>query len=122
FQVAGLTGSGGIDAAWYAGIYAVGVDVDQFLSYPNGDKCIITSAEKHLSVAVEDTIKAIGGGTAVAGNRHFDAANNGIGVSDFHDKASMFSADVKAKLDAALAAMKAGTLKTCPDKCGVYAP
>src|SRR5262249_3653087 len=57
FQVAGLTGNGVIDAACAAGIYAIGVDVDQYLSYPNGDKCIITSAEKHLSVSVSDTIK-----------------------------------------------------------------
>ena len=48
FQVAGATGNGVLDAACAAGIYAVGVDVDQYLSYPNADKCIITTAEKHL--------------------------------------------------------------------------
>ena len=93
FQVAGLTGNGMIDAACAAGIWAVGVDVDQYLSYPNGDKCIITSAEKHLAISVSDAIKHIADGTAKGGNRAYDATNDGIGVSDFHDKASMFPPD-----------------------------
>jgi hypothetical protein len=53
FQVAGKTGNGVIDAACDAGIYAIGVDVDQWLSYPNGQKCIITSAEKKLQMTVK---------------------------------------------------------------------
>ncbi len=120
FQVAGNTGNGILDAACDANIYAVGVDVDQYLSYPNADKCIITSAEKHLSVAVEDTIKAIAAGTQQAGDAHYDATNDGIGVSDFHDKASLIPSDVQGKLDAALAGMKDGSVVTCPPapQCG----
>jgi basic membrane protein A len=121
FQVAGKTGNGVIDAACDAGIYAIGVDVDQWLSYPNGDKCIITSAEKKLQLTVQKTIDAIAAGTAKGGDSLWNAANDGIGISDFHDKASIMPADLKGKLDAALAAMKAGSLKTCPDKCGVLA-
>jgi len=121
FQVAGKTGNGIIDAACSAGLYAIGVDVDQFLSYTNGDKCIVTSAEKKLTFTVESSIKAIAAGTAKGGDSLWNAANNGIGISDFHDKASLISADLKTKLDAALAAMKSGSLKTCPDKCGVLA-
>lgn len=118
FQVAGNTGNGILDAACEANIYAIGVDVDQYLSYPNADPCIVTSAEKHLSTAVEDTIKAIAAGTQQPGNSHFDATNNGIGVSDFHDKASIIPSDVQAKLDAALAGMKDGSVVTCPSNCG----
>jgi basic membrane lipoprotein Med (substrate-binding protein (PBP1-ABC) superfamily) len=95
---------------------AIGVDVDQFVSYPAADACIWTSAEKHLSNAVSAAIQAIAAGTAVAGDNKFDATNDGIGVSPAHDKT--WPADLQSKLDAALAAMKAGTLKTCPDKCG----
>jgi basic membrane lipoprotein Med (substrate-binding protein (PBP1-ABC) superfamily) len=97
------------------------VDVDQFLSYPNADKCIVTSAEKHVQVAIRDAIKAIGAGTAKGGDSKFDATNNGIGVADFHDKASLITPAIQAKLDAALAAMKATPpLVTCPATgCGV---
>ena len=50
FQVAGLTGNGVIDAACAAGINAIGVDVDQYNSYAASQKCLVTSAEKHLAI------------------------------------------------------------------------
>jgi basic membrane lipoprotein Med (substrate-binding protein (PBP1-ABC) superfamily) len=81
----------------------------------------VTSAEKKLTFTVESSIKAIAGGTAAGGDSLWNAANDGIGISDFHDKKSLISADLQAKLDAAMAAMKSGSLKTCPDKCGVLA-
>lgn len=119
FQVAGLTGNGILDAACDKGILGVGVDVDQFLSYPAAGKCLITSAEKHLQTAVSQAIKAISDGTAKGGNSLFDANNDGVGVSPGHDLASTWPADLQGKLDAALAAMKAGSLTTCPTDCGV---
>ena len=119
FQVAGLTGNGVLDAACDKGILGIGVDVDQFLSYPAVGKCLITSAEKHLQSAVDQAIKGISAGTAKGGNSMFDATNDGIGVSPGHDLASSWPSDLQGKLDAALAAMKAGTLTTCPTDCGV---
>jgi basic membrane protein A and related proteins len=120
FAVAGLTGNGVLDAACDKGIDGIGVDVDQFLSYPAAGKCLVTSAEKHLQSAVDQTIKAISGGTAKGGNALFDAKNDGIGASPAHDMASAWPAELQGKLDAALNAMKAGTLVTCPaTDCGV---
>ena len=118
FQVAGLTGNGLIDAACAAKINAVGVDVDQHQSYAASQACILTSAEKHLSVSVANSIKAISDGSAKGGLKFFNATNDGIGVSPFYDAASKLPADIQTKVDAAIAAMKAGTLKTCPAKCG----
>ena len=57
-------------------------------------------------------------GTVKPGNNLFNAANDGIGISPFHGKDNLISADLKAKLDDAIAKMKAGTLQTCPTKCG----
>jgi basic membrane protein A len=116
FQVAGKTGNGILDAACEANIYGVGVDVDQYLSYPNAAKCTVTSAEKKLAASVAFDINAILAGTAKGGEDHWDASRDGIGYSPFHDLASIVPATLQAKLDAALAAMKAGTLKTCPSK------
>jgi basic membrane protein A len=114
FQVAGLTGNGIIDAACAANINAVGVDVDQHQSYPASVPCILTSAEKHLSVSVADSIEAISAKTAKGGLTFFNATNDGVGVSPFYDAASKLPADIQTTLDAATAAMKAGTLVTCP--------
>ncbi len=121
FQVAGATGNGALDAACDAGIWGIGVDVDQYLSYPTADKCIIFSAEKKLSKAVSDEIKAISDGTAKGGIARFNAANDGVGGSPLYNaSAAGLPADLQSKLDTAFAAMKAGTLKTCPDKCGTW--
>jgi basic membrane protein A len=119
FAVAGLTGNGALDAACDKGIWGIGVDVDQFVSYPTDDACILTSAEKHLASAVAQALKALNAGPVAAGPLVFDATNDGIGVSDFHTNSGAVPADLKGKLDAALAAMKAGTLTTCPADCGV---
>ena len=121
FQVAGATGNGTLDAACDAGIWGIGVDVDQYQSYPTANKCIIFSAEKKLSNGVAGAIKAINAGTAKGGVLLFNAANNGVGGSPLYnaDKAGL-PADLQSKLDTAFAAMKAGTLKTCPDKCGTW--
>lgn len=119
FQVAGLTGNGVIDAACEAGINAIGVDVDQHESYPASQECILTSAEKKLSNSVSQSIVAIADGSAAGGRTTFNAANDGIGVSAFYDAASKLNPDTQSLVDAALAAMKAGTLVTCPaDTCG----
>jgi basic membrane protein A and related proteins len=118
FQVAGLTGNGVLDAACAANIKGIGVDVDQFLSYPNAAPCLLTSAEKHLELAVSDAIISKAAGSLKPGTILYDAKNNGIGVSPGHDNASAWAPDAQSLIDAALAGMKAGTLKTCPEKCG----
>ena len=118
FQVAGLTGNGVLDAACAANIKGIGVDVDQLLSYPNAAPCLLTSAEKHLELAVSSALEAKAAGTLKAGTLLYDAKNDGIGVSPGHDNASAWAPDTQAKIDAALAGMKDGSLKTCPDKCG----
>jgi basic membrane lipoprotein Med (substrate-binding protein (PBP1-ABC) superfamily) len=94
------------------------VDVDQYVSYPSADKCIIVSAEKHLAVAVSSTIEAIAAGTAKGGISKFNASNDGVGVSAITNVT--LSADAQTKLNDALAGMKAGTLTTCPAKCGKW--
>jgi basic membrane protein A len=113
FQVAGKTGNGILDAACEAGIYGIGVDVDQALSYPNAAACVITSAEKKLALAVETDITNIVADTMAGGDDHWDASRDGIGYSPFHDNADVFPDNMASLLDAAFAQMKAGTLQTC---------
>lgn len=119
FQVAGQTGNGAIDAACAANINAIGVDVDQYQSYPASQKCILTSAEKHLTKSVSTAIQDISAKTAKGGRYEFNAKNDGIGLAAFYDAASKLPPDMQAKIDTALAGMAAGTLVTCPaDACG----
>lgn len=123
FQVAGKTGNGVLQAACAASIVGIGVDVDQYLSLNAASdptyKCILTSATKGLSASVESTIKAIADGSAKGGNVVYDATNQGIGLAPFTPTSGV-SADVQAKIQAALTGLQSGAIKSCPDapKCG----
>lgn len=118
FQVAGLTGNGVLDAACAATILGIGVDVDQFQSYPNAGPCLLTSATKSLQLAVSDALKAVAGGSATPGDVLYDAKNGGVGVSAGHNNSNKWAADTQIKINTALAGMQDGSLKTCPDNCG----
>ena len=85
FQVAGKTGNGVLQAACDAGIYAIGVDVDQFKSTPETAACTVTSAEKKLETTVSNAIQRIGAGTDVGGTLYFDISDGSVGISPFHD-------------------------------------
>jgi len=120
FQVAGGTGVGVLQAACAAtGVYGIGVDVDQAPSFPDL-KCVVTSAEKHLALAISAAIVRISKGTDKGGNIVNDAKSDpvGVGISDFHALSSMLTPDLKAKIDAALAGLKDGTIDPCkPQAC-----
>jgi basic membrane protein A and related proteins len=88
FQVAGQCGLGALDAAKSQGKYGIGVDADQAYL---GDY-IITSAQKKVNVAVEDTIKdvqndAFKGGT----DRTFDLKTEGVGLGKLQGPATAYT-------------------------------
>lgn len=122
FQVAGLSGAGAIEAACAAsGVIGIGVDVDQSKSLPQSAKCILTSAEKKLVDAVTAAIQKIGDKTDVGGTSVWDASTTpvGVGLSPFgSDYKDLVTPEVQAKIDAALAGMKDGSIDPCkPTAC-----
>ncbi len=113
FQVAGLTGQGVLEAACDAGVYGIGVDVDQALTLPNLSKCIVTSAEKKLKDTVQAVTESAAAGTFTAGQVTYNASSNppAIGLSPYHDLTSLITPEIQAKIDDAMAKMKSGELK-----------
>jgi basic membrane protein A len=113
FQIAGLTGQGVLEAACDAGIHGIGVDVDQALTLPNLSKCIVTSAEKKLKDTVSAVTESAAGSSFQAGTVTYNAASNppAIGISPYHDNASLITPEIQAKIDDAMAKMKSGELK-----------
>jgi basic membrane protein A len=121
FQIAGLTGQGALEAACGANIWGIGVDVDQSQTLPNLAKCLATSAEKKLQDAVHNATLSVADGSFKPGNVLYDAKTEppGIGLAPFNPAANI-PADTQGKVDAAFAAMKAGSLDACaPVKCTV---
>jgi basic membrane protein A len=122
FQIAGLTGQGVLEAVCNAKAHGIGVDVDQAVSLPNLAPCIVTSAEKKLVDTVKAVVMSTADGTFKAGTVPYNAASTppAVGLSDYHDNAALITPDIQAKVDAALAGLKDGSLDPCaPIKCTV---
>ncbi|HEY8179619.1 MAG TPA: BMP family ABC transporter substrate-binding protein, partial [Candidatus Limnocylindria bacterium] len=108
FQVAGKTGNGVLQSVTAAGIYGIGVDVDQWISTHDQAACIVTSAEKHLTKGVRDGIEAVSGGTARTGNVFYGADNDGIGVAPYYQfDGNVITSEIKTAVQDAFDAMAA---------------
>ena len=113
FGAGGNTGNGALLAAVQANKFCVGVDVDQFVSYADAQKCLVTSAEKHIAVAVKTSIVNMVKNTwPTSGILVFDAKNGGVGISPFHNYDSQVSAETKTMVADALKKLADGTLQT----------
>ena len=112
-----MTGNGVARGGVAAEIYGIGVDVDQ-TSYPSRAACILTSAEKHLSGVRRRASRPSRAASPRAACllRRRQRRHRRLAVLRCGEQ--VITADTQAKLDEALAGMKAGTLKTCPAKCG----
>jgi basic membrane protein A len=118
FQVAGKTGNSVLQAACDAGIHAIGVDVDQFLSTPETAACTVVSAEKKLTKNVNDAIVKVVEGTDVGGTNVLDISTDDVGLSPFHDSEDLISAETREALATAEAALADGSLEPCEPQAG----
>jgi basic membrane protein A len=92
FQVAGGCGLGALDAAKEKGVQGIGVDADQ--SYL-GDH-ILTSAEKHVDLAVFNAIKSVQDGTFKGGTDVLNnVANNGVGIGKIGPAGQKYAGEIK---------------------------
>jgi basic membrane protein A and related proteins len=113
FGGGGNTGNGALLGVVSKGKTCIGVDTDQFLSYPDADSCLITSAEKHLATSTKTIIQdLVKGQWPSQRTLVFDATNNGVGLAPYHNFDSKVPADVKKKIDDIQAGLKNGTIST----------
>jgi basic membrane lipoprotein Med (substrate-binding protein (PBP1-ABC) superfamily) len=112
FGVGGNTGNGGLLAASEKGLAAIGVDVDQYNTYPEVKSALVTSAQKNVDVAVYEYLKAVNAGTNKAGVVTANIQNGGVGLAPYHDWDSKVPDAVKAKVQEATDGLKAGTLNS----------
>jgi basic membrane protein A len=111
FGVGGNTGNGGLLAAKEKGLMAIGVDIDQYGTYPEDQSALISSAMKNVDVATYEYIKAISNKSDKAGAITANLTNGGVGLAPFHDWDSKISADVKTKIQQATDGIKSGSIK-----------
>ena len=112
FGVGGNTGNGGLLAAKEKSLMAIGVDVDQYNTYPEVKDALVTSAMKNVDVAVYEYLKAVKDGSVKAGVDTANLKNAGVGLAPYHDWDSKVPDAVKAKVQEATDGLKNGTLTT----------
>jgi len=113
FQVAGKTGNGMLQAVEEAGIFGIGVDVDQWASTPDSAECVVTSAEKKLSASVSDAIQDFAAGEERSWNQFLGAAEGMVGLAPYYQFAEIITDDVQSEIDSAFDAMVDGSLDVC---------
>lgn len=113
FGAGGNTGNGALLGAVAKNVTCIGVDTDQYVSYPDADKCLITSAEKKLAVAVKTAVVDMVKNQWPSSNLLvFEASNKGVGISAYHDFDAKIPADVKTKMTDIQTKLASGSLQT----------
>lgn len=112
FAVGGNTGNGGLLAASENDLMGIGVDVDQYLTYPEVQNSLISSAMKNVDVAVYEYLKSIIDGTNEAGIITANLANGGVGLAPFHDWESLIPDEVVGKIKEAIDGLISGSIST----------
>jgi basic membrane protein A len=105
--VAGPTGLGTIAAAEDAGdVSVIWVDIDGCVSVPDSCSLFLTSVEKHMDVAVFETMNSVIEGTFEGGLYVGTLANDGVGISEYHE----FDAEVPQELKDRIEELKQGII------------
>jgi basic membrane lipoprotein Med (substrate-binding protein (PBP1-ABC) superfamily) len=112
FGVGGNTGNGGVLAAHEAGLLGIGVDVDQYNTYPDVASSLLTSAAKNMDVAAYDAVVAFANGELEGGINLGTVANDGIGLAPYHDQEDNIPQACKDAVAEAEEGLRAGTVDT----------
>lgn len=107
FAAGGNTGNGALLATQQAGKMAIGVDVDQYYSYPEVRSVLLTSAMKNVDVAAAKAVQDYAANKLTAGVRISSLENGAVGLAPYHDWDSKVPQDCTDKVKTAEAAIKA---------------
>lgn len=112
FGVGGNTGNGGLLAAHENGLMAIGVDVDQYYTYPEVASSLLTSAAKNMDVAAGEAVRSFAEGALEAGIRLATVANGGVGLAPYHDWEDKIPQECKDAVEEARQGLADGTIDT----------
>ncbi len=107
FGAGGKTGNGAVTAAAQRGVYAIGVDTDQYYTLPEAAPRMLSSAMKLITPGVYELIKMAKEGNFPSGN-YFGKA----GYAPYHDLENEVPAEVKAKMEEINAGLLDGSIQT----------
>lgn len=107
FGCGGVTGNGAITAAARAGIFAIGVDTDQYLTLPEVAPRMLSSAMKLITPGVFELLQSARNGNFPSGNYL-----GHVTYAPFHDLDNQVPAEVKTAMEQINAGLLDGSIKT----------
>jgi basic membrane protein A len=107
FGCGGMTGNTAITTAAQAGAYAIGVDIDQYLTLPEAAPRMLSSAVKLITPAVFKLIKLSRDGQFPSGTYFGE-----VGYAPFHDLDSEVPMAVKTMMEQINAGLLDGSIQT----------
>jgi len=113
YGVGGLTGNGALFKAKERGKQGVGVDVDQFISFPEVSDILISSAMKGLDNAIYEVVKSyvensFTGGSIYTGNLY----NQGVKLAPYHNYEEQIPDSIIAEINQIKAGIINGSIST----------
>jgi len=112
FGAGGKTGNGAVTQAAQAGVYAIGVDTDQYYTLPEAAPMMLSSALKLITPGVADLIAQAK--DAQAGTAAFPAGNYAglAGYAPYHDLEDVVPDEVKTRMEEIQTMLQSGELTT----------
>ncbi|MAS36338.1 MAG: hypothetical protein CL610_20200 [Anaerolineaceae bacterium] len=108
--VFGVAADGALLAASENNLMAIGADVDLYDTDPAVQPALLSTAMKHVDVAVYNYLKSVIDGSVTAGIRMGTLQNGGVGLAPFHDWNSRIPAELKSDIQQAGAGIVEGTI------------
>ena len=107
FGCGGVTGNGALVAAAQAGLYAIGVDTDQYLTLPEAAPRMLSSAMKLITPGVFELLQSAKDGSFPGGNYLGD-----VSYAPFHDIDNQVPQEVKTAMEELHAGLSDGSIET----------
>jgi basic membrane protein A len=128
FAAAGGTGVGALKYATQHGAFAIGVDVDEYLSTfeegeVSGANLLLTSAMKRLDNGVYFTISDMIQGGFTSGHVRYSLADGGVGLAPYHETEALVTQQMRGVLERVERGLMAGLidpLGECPASLPAY--
>ena len=113
FAFAGKAGNGALKQTKALGKWGIGMDSDQYVSYPEVGNILLTSCLKNLNGMVYQLIRdyyhdEFPGGDAI----HGDLSNQGVGMAPYHDFGQLIPDSIKGDIATIKAGIMDGTIQT----------
>ena len=113
FGVGSETGNGALLKARERGKWGIGVDVDQYYSFPEVSDILLSSAMKGLDNAIYEVVKSFVDDTFIGGGIYNGKlANDGVGIAPYHDYESLIPDSIKIEIESIGAGIINGSIST----------